>query len=236
MTQIVQANKSEKRLRIALYGDSATGKTHTALAFAKTLGERVLVIDSEDGASHSFSDLYAFNVLKIDEPTIENYTAALDMAIKHQDKFDCIVIDSLSHAWQNALNQVSQNTNTQLGWGKVTPKWDAMIHRIKRLHPHVIVTMRAKTRQDGNKWIATYDSRENSDYDFDMIIEMNGLAREKDNVIVAKATIKKNRFNTGEPRLNVGGSVNAGPAMIKFILDWQARQPVIETKEEKKDV
>jgi AAA domain len=221
---IVPANKANKKLRIALFGDSGHGKSHTAINMAKACGDRVLVIDSEDGASHSFSDMASFSVLRIDEPTIEKYIAALELAYRSQKDFDAVIIDSLSHAWQNALAQVSTQNNTQLGWGKVTPKWDSLIHKIKLLDTHVIVTMRQKDRKDGNNWVPTYDSRENSDYDFDLILQMTGLTTES-GATVAKAVVKKNRFNTQVQKLSVGGTVNAGASLIKFILDWQRTNP-----------
>lgn len=217
---IVPANKANKKLRIALFGDSGHGKSHSSITMAKACGERVLVIDSEDGASHSFSDLASFSVLRIDEPTIEKYIATLDFALKNQRDFDVVIIDSLSHAWQNALAQVSTFDNTTLGWGRVTPKWDSLIHKIKLLDTHVIVTMRQKTRKEGSNWVPTYDSRENSDYDFDLILQMTGVKQES-GVTVAKAVVRKNRFNTQIQKLNVGGTVNAGASLVKFILDWQ---------------
>jgi len=228
--QIQAANKATKKLRIALFGDSATGKTHTALTFATQLGQRILVIDSEDGASNVFSDLANFSVLKLDDPSLKGYQDALDLAIKQQKDFDVVIIDSLSHAWQSALNEVSQTNNTQLGWGKVTPKWDKIIHSIKRLNCHVIATMRQKTRKGGDNWIDTYDSRENSDYDFDLMLQMKGVAIEQGEKL-AKARVHKNRFNTGNEKLSLGREVNAAPSLIRFIIDWQ-QKPVETPKDD----
>jgi hypothetical protein len=219
--QIQQANKANKKLRIALYGDSGNGKTHSALDMARAFGDRVLVIDSEDGASNSFSDLFAFHVLKIDDPTLDTYALAIDMAIKNQSQFDCVIIDSLSHAWQDALKQVSTFSNTTLGWGKITPKWDSMMHRIKKLNCHVIVTMRAKTRQEGNQSYLTYDSRDNSDYEFDLMLQMVGIKNDN-GITVAKARVTKNRFNTDNPKLKINAELNAGVSLMKYIIEWQS--------------
>lgn len=224
--QIQPASKALKKLRIALFGDSGNGKTHTALLMAQALGARILVIDSEDGASHNFSDLTAFSVLKIEAPTIESYMSALDIAIKNAKDFDVVVIDSLSHAWQDALKKVNGYNNTTLGWGKVTPLWDGLIHKIKQLPQHAVVTIRAKKRQDSdqnNSWQTTWDARENADYDFDLMLKMIGV-RQSDGTTVAKAIITKNRFNTDNAKIKVGGEVNAGASLIKFILDWQRNE------------
>lgn len=220
--QIQKANKAQKKLRIALFGESGHGKTHSAILMARACGERVLVLDSEDGASHSFSDVAPFNVLKLDDVTIEGYSKALDLAIREHGNYDVVIIDSLSHAWQSALAEVEQAKSKQLGWGNVTPRWDGLIHKIKRLDCHVFVTMRSKTRQDGNRWVVTYDSRENTDYDFDLILHMAGVKNVEDK-LTATAKVTKNRFNTGIDRLNVGGTVNVGASLVKFILDWQAK-------------
>lgn len=228
--QIQKANKTQKKLRIALFGESGHGKTHSAILMARACGERVLVLDSEDGASHSFSDLTAFDVLKLDDVTIEGYSAALDLAIRSNGKYDAVIIDSLSHAWQSALAEVERAKTKQLGWGNVTPKWDGLIHKMKRLDCHVFVTMRSKTRQEGNSWVVTYDSRDNTDYDFDLILHMAGV-RQVDGKPAATAKVTKNRFNTGIDRLNVGGTVNVGASLIKFIMDWQAKNPEEELKQ-----
>jgi hypothetical protein len=83
--------------------------------------------------------------------------------------------------------------------------------------------MRQKKRNEsGTAWVETYDSRDNSDYDFDLILQMKGIAVEQGKKI-AKARVHKNRFNTGNAKLNVGCEVNAAPSLIRFITEWQSK-------------
>lgn len=217
---IQQANKANKKLRIALFGNSGNGKSHTSIAMATQLG-RTLVLDSEDGAANVFADIANFAVLPITDISPEGYVNAINEAAREQKNFDCIVIDGLSQAWQFALQEVSKERNTQLGWGRLTPRWDAIFHSIKRLQTHVIVTFRSKTRKNENdQWEDTWDSRENSDYDFDLILQMLGTKIEQ-NATVCKAKVTKCRFNIPDNRLKVGTIINAGNNIIRYLQKWQ---------------
>ena len=63
--------------------------------------------------------------------------------------YDVIVIDSLSHNWNQSggcLDKVNQiGGNSYAAWGKVTPQYDKLIHSILACKAHVVTTMRSKT-------------------------------------------------------------------------------------------
>jgi hypothetical protein len=145
------ASKSQARLRMALTGPSGSGKTYTALGIAQAFG-RVAVIDTERGSASLYADRFAFDVLELDSYSPKVYVEAI--AAAEEVGYDCLVIDSLSHAWNGkdgALEQVdrkaaqSKSGNSFGAWRDVTPLQNALVDAIVGCRMHVIATMRAKT-------------------------------------------------------------------------------------------
>ncbi len=145
---------------MGLDGPSGSGKSYTALRFAHAFkienpgcriacieaGERggltLYLGESPDGAPFEFESIsLAGNFSPME------YAAAIEEA--GRDKFDVLVIDSLSHAWAGAggaLDQVgSAGFTDKDGWRKVTPQHNRMIDAILESPCHVIATLRSKT-------------------------------------------------------------------------------------------
>jgi len=150
--QIKKATKQQAKARIALAGVSGAGKTYTGLRIARSLGKRVLVIDTENASASKYADEFNFDTIELDtfSPTI--YVEALQMGQKAG--YDVIVIDSLSHAWMGkdgALEQVdrvtarSQSKNSFASWREVTPLHNALVDAMVHCKSHLIVTMRSKS-------------------------------------------------------------------------------------------
>ena len=65
--------------------------------------------------------------------------------------YDVLIIDSVSHAWQELLEEVDRlayqkyRGNTFAAWKDGTPKQKRFINAILQYPGHVIVTMRSKT-------------------------------------------------------------------------------------------
>ena len=121
-----KAQRSARKARIALLGPSGAGKTYSALAIAVRLGVRVAVIDTERGSASKYADLFEFDVLELESFAPQEYIAAIKDA--EANGYECIVIDSLSHAWtgkDGALEQVNnankraQNPNSWAAWRDV---------------------------------------------------------------------------------------------------------------------
>lgn len=163
-----KATKKQSRLRFAVLGPPGSGKTYTALEIAASLvpGGRIAVVDTERGSASKYSwdpDLvpvgtpvpvgrFVFDVLELDNFAPAKYIEAI--AAADEAKFDVIVIDSLSHAWNSkggALEMVdkiakkSNSGNTFNAWRDVTPEQNNMVEAILRSRAHVIATMRVKT-------------------------------------------------------------------------------------------
>ena len=98
MFNFVKQDKGKSKFRIALWGETKTGKTTTALKLASQLGEKILVIDTENDASAMHADNYNFDVL---DPPLQKYSPAVlaDLIIEAQKQYDAIIVDSLSEFW-----------------------------------------------------------------------------------------------------------------------------------------
>lgn len=150
MLNFTPAVRREAKARVAIIGPAGAGKTWTALQWATTLGERVAVIDTENGSASLYSDAFTFDTA----PWFPPYDAAkLAAAIQSAaESYDVLVIDSLTHFWQGdggVLDVVEregarQRGNNFAGWKKGTPLWRGLLDALIFAPCHVIVTMRSK--------------------------------------------------------------------------------------------
>lgn len=187
-----KANKHESKLRLALVGPSGSGKTYTALSIAGKLGSgaRVAVIDTERGSASKYADLFDFDVMELHSYHPQEYINAIAEAVA--GRYDVVIIDSLSHAWNGkdgALDLVdqaqkkAQSGNSFAAWRHVTPLHNALVDAILSARLHVIVTMRAKT-----EYVMEEDSRgkkaprkvglapvqrDGIEYEFDVVGDIN---------------------------------------------------------------
>ena len=190
MTLFHKATKTQKRLRLSLYGVSGSGKTYSALAIAKGLGGKVAVIDTERGSASAYANLFAFDTLEMQPPFSPSaYVAAIRAA--ESEGYEILIIDSLTHAWSGAggaLEMVdnaakrSQSGNSYTAWRDVTPEHNKLIDAIIGSKCHVIATMRSKAEyvlEDDNrgkkvpkkKGMAPIQ-RDGMEYEFDVVAEM----------------------------------------------------------------
>lgn len=142
-----KASKKGSKLRLALFGVSGSGKTFSALRIASGLGQKIAVIDTERGSASKYSDRFSFDVAECEKPTINN----LKMIIDQAKGYDVLIIDSLSHAWMELLQEVEQiaksryGGNTWSAWSEGTPKQQGFINSILNFPGHIISTMRVET-------------------------------------------------------------------------------------------
>ena len=145
------ATRKKLKARIALCGPPKSGKTLTALKLARHFarGGRIGVIDSEHESASLYCDQVPFDSDDIRDYSVENYISKIDDAAR--EGFPVLIIDSLSHAWEDLLDFVntktsgskSQNSFTE-GWKHGTPLQNKLIEAILSFPGHVIVTLRTK--------------------------------------------------------------------------------------------
>lgn len=229
------AKRQNRKLRAAIDGPSGSGKSYSALrlAFAlKAAGlcKNIAAIDTE---SESLS-LYAgespdgipwqFDTLNLKQFSPTQFTASISEAVKHG--YDCIVIDSLSHAWigkDGALDLVDKKdvVNKFTAWKDVTPMHREMIDAITGCKAHIIVTMRSKTEYvmetDTNKQGKTIQvprkigmapvQRDGMEYEFDIYGSMDWSHQFK---------ISKSRCSIMQDRT----AVKPGPSFWNPLFEW----------------
>ena len=145
-----KAETTDLKLRMAICGPPKSGKTITSLIIATLLGGKVGLIDSERSSASKYAYLFNFDVEELDG----KYAPQLYLRkIKEfEDKYDTLIIDSLSHAWfgvEGALDQADKAgarlKNRFSAWREVTPVHNALVDGILNAQCHVICTMRVKT-------------------------------------------------------------------------------------------
>lgn len=155
--QFRKAARTERKIRVALDGPSGSGKTYSLLrlAFALRAGglcARVAVIDSENGGSEAYAgeapdgEPWAFDVLNLTTYSPTTYVEALRAAT--DAGYDCVVVDSLSHAWMGkdgTLDLVDRKGGRFDAWKDVTPLQRQMIDAVIHCPAHVLASMRTKS-------------------------------------------------------------------------------------------
>jgi hypothetical protein len=147
--QVRQAQKKQKKAKIAIAGGPGCGKTYTALRVGQELVDptlnrkaKVLMIDTEQGSSELYADEFSFDVVTPKEYTPESVTEYIDYAEKNG--YDVLVLDSFSHFWIGEGGALDRVGGQFANWKNVTPKFNRMIDRLIDAKVHIICCMRLK--------------------------------------------------------------------------------------------
>ncbi|HSW63815.1 MAG TPA: ATP-binding protein [Dissulfurispiraceae bacterium] len=184
--QFRKATKEQSKLRLAIFGPSGAGKTYTALRIATGMTGPIALIDTERGSASKYADRFTFDVLDLENKSINGYIEGIRAA--GSAGYQVLIIDSLSHAWQELLDEVEKlakskyKGNTWSAWSEGTPKQRTLVDAILSFPGHIIGTMRSKTEwtteSDGNKSKPVRvglapEQGKGIEYEFDMLIEMS---------------------------------------------------------------
>lgn len=158
------ARKETVALKIAISGASGSGKTMSALRLARGLvgpEGRIAVIDTENGSAKLYSDRIKFDGCDIapreyqyngGRQTMRSFNApdfanAIHAAIS--GKYDVLIIDSASHAWEATLDAKTRldavGGNSFTNWGAAGNLWKNVVNAILQAPLHVIACFRSKT-------------------------------------------------------------------------------------------
>lgn len=147
--RVVEAVREAVPSLTAFWGFSDSGKTYSALLYARGLvGPRgkIAVIDTENKRAKFYAGMFGgFGHIDLQPPfTPQRYTAAVEAAI-HWGA-DAIIIDSASHVWQGEGGVLEQADARKPGIGKWAPKipYTRMVYRLLRSPVHMIFCIRAK--------------------------------------------------------------------------------------------
>lgn len=182
-----KAEKRQAKLRCALFGPSGAGKTFTALSIATGIGGKIALIDSERSSASKYADRFEFDTVDLEKKTIDEYCARIAEAAELG--YNVLIIDSLSHAWQELLDEVDKlarakyKGNTWSAWSEGTPKQRKLVDAILSFPGHVMATMRSKTEwqteqtdKGSSRPIRVGLSPEQGkgiEYEFDLLLEIS---------------------------------------------------------------
>ena len=219
--ELRKSERKQAKIKMALQGPAGSGKSLSSLYISKGLTNndlsKVAVIDSEAGSS----DLYAssvggYNVIILEPPyTPEKYIEAIDICI--EAGMQCIIVDSLSHTWEELLDFHSKLPgNSFTNWSKITPRLNALINKILQSPVHFITTMRTKQdyvlNQKNGKYVPEKVGlksvmRDGIDFEFTIVFDLD---------IKNYATCSKDRTNLffGKSEFKIDDTTG------RKILDW----------------
>lgn len=147
MTGFQRATKAQARARVAFSGPAGAGKTFTALTWARALGEKIAVVDTERGSASLYADEFTFDVLDMAPPY---HPGRLIEALEMAAGYDVVIVDSLSHFWAGeggvleVVDHAKSGGDSFRAWSKGTPLQQRMVDALLRHPAHVLVTMRSK--------------------------------------------------------------------------------------------
>lgn len=219
------ATKQGAKLRLLLSGPSGSGKTFSALRIARAFGPKILVIDSENGSSEKYADVFIFDVLVMTSFDPRAYMQAIR---DHEGAYDALVIDSLSHAWAGPgglleiVDDIAARAaaaggekDTHSAWRDGGSIQEAFVRSILDCKTNVIGTVRSKQKTvrkkvNGKTTIEKIGlqsvQREGLDYEFDVV----GRLDMKSNLFIEKtrcSPLKEKRI--AEPGEALGEQLRA---------------------------
>ncbi len=183
------AVKHKSKLRLAITGAAGSGKTLSALRIASGIGGKIALIDTEAGSASKYAGRYGiqFDTIAMQNPNIDNIVKLLNLAV--ENGYDVVIIDSLSHAWQELLLEMDRLANSKYkgnsfrAWSEGTPKQQQLAKAIIGSPLHIIGTMRVKTeyvvepnergKAAPRKIGTSPEQGKGIEYEFDMLIEMD---------------------------------------------------------------
>jgi hypothetical protein len=220
-----RAQRTAVKLKILVTGPSGSGKTLGSLKLAEGLApQKIAVLDAENDRASYYADHVEFDVVSLPDAQPRTYQTAMQAAV--DAGYQVVIIDSISHAWQNVLDRKTEferanpKSNSYTNWKLFGGEWDAFIRAILDLPAHVIATARSKqdyeqTEVDGKKKVLKLglapQIREGTDYEFALHFDVN----EEHKVQVRK----DNTFLFGDERA-VWDLTNG--SLVKPLLGWLA--------------
>ena len=153
--KIEKAVRKRKNVLACLFGFSGGGKTLSALKLAKGMGDKVGLIDTENGRA-SFYDKRikdGFDVINLDPPfSPERIVDAIEKF--EQANYDVIIVDSISHEWsgKGGCIDIAEQQLTKYGkemkglskWNIPKARHRKLMNKVFNCKTNLIFCVRAK--------------------------------------------------------------------------------------------
>jgi AAA domain-containing protein len=142
LSQAAPAVRPALKGRLLLGGPPGSGKTRSALIMASTLGDKVLVIDTEKESALTYADDFAFEHLAWHPPFDARELGKT--LLEAGSSYDVIVVDSVSHFWQKEGGVLDVSRGKFTGWAEARKAQEAMVEGILGSTAHVLLCARAR--------------------------------------------------------------------------------------------
>jgi hypothetical protein len=149
--EIKSADLKGVSLRLAMCGESSTGKTFSSLELLSGLVSdisKVVIIDTESRANLYAKEFKGYRVLPISAP-FEPLKCIEALKMCAESGVEAVVIDSVSDFWVETLAINSRAAtavrgNTFFAWGKMGHLWTDMLTAINIAPFHIVSCLRMK--------------------------------------------------------------------------------------------
>ncbi len=139
--------------KVCMIGTSGSGKTYSALEFARGYiepGEKIALIDTENGSAGAYAGVFDFDAAQLSPPyTARDYITAIQHA--QEAKYGILIIDSLSHAWAGEGGLLDKKAaldnrggNQYANWAPISTEYNQLTNAILLSKIPIIVTLRSK--------------------------------------------------------------------------------------------
>jgi RecG-like helicase len=183
--QLQQVTRKQQKMRLALQGDTHSGKTLSALLIAYGLigdWRKIVVIDTEQNSASFYSHLGPFNTIQLSAPfNTAKFIDAIDLC--ENARMEVIILDTISSEWVGeggVLDIYAATTGDKaVKYDAVIPNHHAFISYIQESSVHIIATVYsagAKVQQQrGYAQYFTTALRMNQDHQASVIKDKTGL-------------------------------------------------------------
>jgi hypothetical protein len=185
--QFKKATRQAVQLKVLVTGPSGSGKTLGALKVASSIAPgRVAVVDSEKDRASYYADQVEFDALSLETHTPAAYMEAIGAAV--DAGYQVVIVDSLSHAWQNVLDRKEQydranpRSNGYTNWKIFGAEWEKLIRYVLEAPIHVLCTARSKQayelvqgengKKAPEKLGLAPQLREGTEYEFAIVLDL----------------------------------------------------------------
>lgn len=188
MSFFKKAKKNNIKIKLAIMGPSASGKTYGALRIATELanGGVVALLDSEGDRGLYEADNFEYLHGRLEDLSPEGYINKIKEAEK--GGVDVLIIDSISHEWELLIEEKDRMPgNGFQNFSKVTPRHNAFVKAILDSPMHIIATIRGKDKyilepnskgkMAPRKVSGGFVQRDNIEYEFTSTIALDHGAR-----------------------------------------------------------
>ncbi len=138
---------------IALYGESGSGKTYSAILMARGLvgpAGKIAMIDTETGRGLIYATVAGgYNYAELTPPfTPERYAEAVKAA--EEGGFDALILDSASHEWEGigGIIETAEANNLKglVKWAGPKSRHKKFVQALLQTRMHLIICLRAKEK------------------------------------------------------------------------------------------